>query len=457
MTFLDINNYQQNLIADKEKKDSFGEIFTPFSLIKKIFDLVPEEVFSDKNKKWLDPGCGTGYFSIFLFCKLNEGLKTIILNDEERKTHIIKNMLYMVELQQDNINHLQKIFGQGANIIYGDYREIEFNLLTFDFIIGNPPYNFQGRKKVPTNGKKKKREDGQTIWIDFIKKSISLLKSKGGLLMIVPSIWMKPDKAKTYDYLTSFKINKLKCLSNSETNKIFSGQAQTPTCYFYLTKEKGDNTIDLYDKDREKYINYSFNIGSPIPVFGISIINKLQPFIKKTGSLQVIKTNLPPKDTLLREFKDDQYKYKNIHTTILNNLDPQLVIKYSKNKLAYSGVQKLIMSHKMYGFPYLDIEGNYGISNRDNYIIINKSIIDLQKISNFLSTKTALYLFEATRYRMKYLEKYIFQLIPDITKINDFPEIINDDSIAEYFNFDDIDRENIKNLHKKQYSFKYTN
>lgn len=275
--------------------------------------------------------------------------------------------------------------------------------------------------------------------------------------MIVPSIWMKPDKAKTYDYLTSFKINKLKCLSNSETNKIFSGQAQTPTCYFYLTKEKGDNNIDLYDKDREKYINYSFNIGSPIPVFGISIINKLQPFIKKTGSLQVIKTNLPPKDTLLREFKDDQYKYKNIHTTILNNLDPQLVIKYSKNKLAYSGVQKLIMSHKMYGFPYLDIEGNYGISNRDNYIIINKSIIDLQKISNFLSTKTALYLFEATRYRMKYLEKYIFQLIPDITKINDFPEIINDDSIAEYFNFDDIDRENIKNLHKKQYSFKYTN
>ena len=53
------------------------------------------------------------------------------------------------------------------------------------------------------------------------------------------------------------------------------------------------------------------------------------------------------------------------------------------------------------------------------------------------------------------LEKYIFQLIPDITKINDFPEVINDESIADYFNFDDIDRENIQNLHKKDYSFKY--
>ena len=109
----------------------------------------------------------------------------------------------------------------------------------------------------------------------------------------------------------------------------------------------------------------------------------------------------------------------------------------------------------MYGFPYLDVEGIYGISNRDNYVIINRSITDLQKIRSFLSTKTALYLFEATRYRMKYLEKYIFQLIPDITKINDFPEIINDETIANYFNFDDIDRENIQNLHKKQYSFSY--
>ena len=27
----------------------------------------PAFLFSDKNKKWLDPGCGTGYFSIFLF------------------------------------------------------------------------------------------------------------------------------------------------------------------------------------------------------------------------------------------------------------------------------------------------------------------------------------------------------------------------------------------------------
>ena len=56
-------------------------------------------------------------------------------------------------------------------------------------------------------------------------------------------------------------------------------------------------------------------------------------------------------------------------------------------------------------------------------------------------------------YRMKYLEKYAFELIPDITQLTDFPEIINDDTIAEYFGFDELDRQNIKMLHKKDYIF----
>ena len=62
----------------------------------------------------------------------------------------------------------------------------------------------------------------------------------------------------------------------------------------------------------------------------------------------------------------------------------------------------------MYGFPYFDRTGEYGISNRDNYVIINSDYTDddFIKLRDFLSTKTALYLFETTRYRMKYLEKY---------------------------------------------------
>ena len=125
---------------------------------------------------------------------------------------------------------------------------------------------------------------------------------------------------------------------------------------------------------------------------------------------------------------------------------PELIINYSNTPLSFSGVPKLILAHKMYGFPYLDVSGEYGISNRDNYVIIKEKHEDLLKLKQFLSTKTALYFFEATRYRMKYLEKYAFQLIPDITHLTDFPTEINDKTIADYFQFDEEDRYVIKKI-----------
>ena len=54
---------------------------------------------------------------------------------------------------------------------------------------------------------------------------------------------------------------------------------------------------------------------------------------------------------------------------------------------------------------------------------------------------------------MKYLERYAFQLIPDITRLIDFPTEINDDTIADYFEFDKNDRHAIQVLHKKNYEF----
>jgi hypothetical protein len=101
----------------------------------------------------------------------------------------------------------------------------------------------------------------------------------------------------------------------------------------------------------------------------------------------------------------------------------------------------------------LDELGVFGISNRDNYVIVERNIEELKTLRDFFSTKTALYLFEATRYRMKYLEKYAFEFIPDIARLSDFPDAIDDDSIAEYFGFDEIDKKNIDEYHKKSYNF----
>tara|TARA_R110002012_G_C11260196_1_gene567951 strand:+ start:148 stop:492 length:345 start_codon:yes stop_codon:yes gene_type:complete len=111
------------------------------------------------------------------------------------------------------------------------------------------------------------------------------------------------------------------------------------------------------------------------------------------------------------------------------------------------------MAHGMYGFPTIDKDGIYGISNRDKYIILREDMEDLRKLQKFFSTKTALYLFEGTRYRMKYLEKYIFELIPDITKLDNFPSEINDETIASYFGLSDEEKIAIDKLHKKKYNY----
>ena len=132
---------------------------------------------------------------------------------------------------------------------------------------------------------------------------------------------------------------------------------------------------------------------------------------------------------------DNNHKYPNISTCKINNLKPQLVINYSDKPCVFYGKEKLVLAHKMYGFPYYDSIGEYGISNRDNYVITGYSKNDYIKLEKFLSLKLALFIFDSTRYRMKYLERYAFEFLPDITKIKDFPDIINDNTVADYFNF----------------------
>ena len=85
---IDLSNYQQNFSVSKEDKLEYGEIYTPFLQINKMFDLFDPIVFTDSSKKWLDLGAGLGYFMIILFERLNNGLLKIMPDDNEREKHI---------------------------------------------------------------------------------------------------------------------------------------------------------------------------------------------------------------------------------------------------------------------------------------------------------------------------------------------------------------------------------
>lgn len=450
--------------VSKADKLEYGEIYTPFSLIEKMLDLFDPIVFTDPQKTWLDIGAGQGYFSLLLFNRLNKGLENSITNEAERKSHIVQKMLHMIELKDSNVAALRALFGPDANIIHTDFCTYQ-PPAPYDYIIGNPPYNAHGMKKVPTNTIRDKKRDGITLWTVFIRQALLMLTlapatlAAGQLCLIVPALWMKPDKSGIHQLLTQYKIEKIHCLSSNETNTLFKGEAQTPTCYFLLTNTKADNmTLQLYDIKRQAYVTFPQRPGHPLPLFAAHVIQKLERWIAIAGSLPVKKTNMPPQKSQFTEAPyNPAFPYINITSCVLaaGGLQPLLLLNYSDGPQAFHGQPKLVLAHKMYGFPYFDREGHYGIANRDNYVLLGKTVTEFEQLQAFLSSKFALYIFAATRYRMKYLERYAFDFLPDITKLPGFPPAaaMNEESIATFFGLDEQDKNHIMSLHRNYKRF----
>ena len=461
-----------------DARNNYGIVYTPDPLVDKILDLIPKHYYENPHLKWLDVGAGNGAFSQNLYNRLVNNLAQTFPNLETRRNHIIKNMITMCEIYPPHIEKLRELFSYDANIISSDFLTLELNkdFKHFDFIIGNPPYNINGALKTPTNKTLKKQSDGKQIYVDFVNKSLTLLKQGGHLALIIPCLWLKPDKAGLYYSLlhNNFVIEKLHCLSTSETQKAFLYKAQTPTCFFYghLIKEKEKEkekeakqvSLVIYDKLNKCYSNYVLRPHYPIPTNGINIINKLLHYVDKVGHLKVYKSNSPPKNSQFNANANantnTNASHPNIQTTRLDNKTPLLIINYSNNIQHYANQPKLILAHKMYGFPYLDSSGIYGIAARDNYILTSTdySLNELQEIQAFLSTKIALFIFSTTNYRMRYLERYAFQYIPAITKIKEFPSLLNLDPnsreklIVKFFNFS-LNEETIINNSFANYNY----
>ena len=439
----------QNFDVKPYNKIHFGEVNTDFTLIHRILDLLPAYLFNNPHLTWLDPCCGCGYFSIALYQRLFKSLQTLIPNQKKRKKHIITHMIYMIEINPEHIPRILSIFGENANIIMGDF--LSLNNMQFDVIIGNPPFTCGGIIKTPTNTVHKKKYDGKSIWAAFIRCALTNLTPGGYLATITPSIWMKQDHS-FHSYMRQWQIRKLHTLSSTETNRIFHGHAQTPTCYFSLQKQAHTHPLSLYDTTLQNYISYN-HANTSIPLYAASIIKKLHLYVSQYGSIKVIKTSMRPgyKKLHLSPTKDAKHPFPNISTCTLKGQQPILRINYSNIPCSHAGQPKLVLAHKMYGFPYHDSSGNYGISNRDNYVIVGPSYKDLQQLKQFLSTKLALLVFKTTRYRMQYLERYAFDFLPDITKIADFPIPIHDQALADYFQFTPMERLAIQTVTKKSY------
>ena len=73
------------------------------------------------------------------------------------------------------------------NIIRGDFfKKKEFNGVSkFDIIIGNPPYNKGGIKSKTTTNIDHSDDNSQTIWPEFVKTSLGMLKTENSYLLFI--------------------------------------------------------------------------------------------------------------------------------------------------------------------------------------------------------------------------------------------------------------------------------
>jgi hypothetical protein len=347
----------KHLDIREEEKNKFGEVFTPKSLIDEMMDALPNTIWSKPDLKWLDPASGIGNFFMVVYQRLMDGLEQWKPNKQARSSHILKNMLYMVEINAKNIKMARKIFGKEANISCADFLEKEekwkrdFNGVDkFDVIVGNPPFQTEQdkEKKTGTNAGR------GTLWDKFIEKSLVLLKPYGYLGFINPPAWRKPEQ-KLYDIMT--KENQLLYLhiySEKNGQKLFNVGSKFDL-YVIQKRNKYKNTEIIDELDEKHDINVSKWCFLP----NYQYKNIMKIITDEDNGIDVIYDTLyHTQKNNIKDKKTETYKYPIVHS--IN--EDGIVFWYSDVNKGQFGVSKVLLNFNRKQYPINDYDGKYGMS-----------------------------------------------------------------------------------------------
>ena len=114
-----------NIERSKERINYTGEVFTPLELCDHIISKIPLEKRKDPNSIFMDNTAGNGNFMVAL---RDELVKYHDLN------HVLDNMLYAVELMEDN--HKEMCDRLGVPIDHPHY--VWTDALEYDYSFGEP-------------------------------------------------------------------------------------------------------------------------------------------------------------------------------------------------------------------------------------------------------------------------------------------------------------------------------
>jgi len=188
-----------------------------------------------------------------------EGLKTQIIDKEERKKHILENMLYMSEFNKKNVFVSKQIFDienkYKLNIYHGDSLKLdtekEWGVPVEEFVvIGNPPYN-----------KELKRSGATAFYNEFVEKFIDKCKYQS---FIIPSRWFAGGKG-----LNEFRKKMLKrkdivyIQHFNDASKIFGNSVSIEGGVNYYLKDINYSGLCNFNGNKINIGKYDILVSNP--------------------------------------------------------------------------------------------------------------------------------------------------------------------------------------------------
>jgi hypothetical protein len=409
---------ETNLKPKKEQVAARGEVFTPLELVSEMLSHLPDDVWTHPEYKWLDPAGGLGQFPVIAYAKLDDGLKPAMPDDIARRKHIVENMLYIVELDNTNVELsrtlLQKMCGAPGcklNLVKHDFLTVNtteaFGLPKFKVIMGNPPYN---PPKTETGS------SGNSIWQNFVMKSESLLEDDGYLCFVHPPGWKKPtedvykpEKFAAGNYKGQIRQGQVwqymkgrgsftYVYTNDQKSKAIEFFPNFPAVDYYVFQKDGDTVCDTRNMfNGNEYLSTEVRLNSSLPYLPCLItkdsINTVSALFLKEGQKPKFKAGFDPRGFKVREKGEVQYIYE------ASAKGP--MYQYFSESHETVGLSKVVINYgggvNGYYAKYIDSSEKIGVLHMTMYYPVSSSSDGLA-LERFYNSDIVKFLFLITQY-----------------------------------------------------------
>lgn len=362
---LNSSNYNPDVLSCLANLSS-DEIFTPPQMANRLLDLLPEDLWENKNATFLDPVCKTGVFLREIAKRLMKGLEKTIPDTQTRINHIFKNQLYGISITEitallsrrsvycsktanGNYSVCESFDNEQGNILFnriehtwdndkckycgasrknyerGDELETHayqfihtekpkelFNM-RFDVIIGNPPYQMSdggfGRSASP-------------IYNRFVQQAKKL--NPRYLVMIIPSRWFAGGKGLDDFRNEMLNDNRIRTIVDYEdANECFPGVDIAGGICYFLWEKNSSGLCEI------------INMHNGQEAVSTRKLNEFNTFIRHSKAVPIVRKVLSKKEKYMNE-QVSSYKPFGLRTFVKPQKKGDIILRWQKGEGPYN-------------------------------------------------------------------------------------------------------------------------